>query len=610
MNPISEESPPYGQLVYLSEILSSKYAVTITDEVIKKLSIFQDIQATLKSSSLVELYFSICIKFKIYPEIFNIIRKDWSKYAHSLDNARLPTLKLDIPHDQLISHFMQTISTPMTEVYKKEWLYNVVKHAECDPLLKLSLFNLYYTFYNSIKLKKIDRLTANTSTMAINCFEALDLSKRSDFLANSTIDVLKKNVLIIYEDLGKLNHYEKIKLLELTYKYGFRGICLRDYFKGIPLWIPKFCYYPKNTILIKNPGNKLECWIQTVGKKLIREAYYWKHFIDTFNIKIMFVKNERRLSVIARTIAFNLGGEKTGFLVARQKSELFYPPTATLGTPAKDILFSWNERSKHLFTPNIEHIKLNVISGYEYSDFFKRKQVEVKTQINELKYKNVSFLVALFDNTFGGMTNPFTLKMVEEFYQTFINWAVDDKNIGLVIKSKKEGIIERLSSGNIKKQLLNLEKSGRCVIFNEQVFPAEVARYCDFSVGFGISSALTEVVLQNIRGVQCDLSKCHTHEFYKWGYDEIIFDDIERLIIALKKFKENPDQSPKLGDWSSYLNYLDPFRDGSSSLKIGYFLNQIVQGFDEGLSAEAALRKAAGLYSQKWGAQYVQHMTT
>jgi len=115
-------------------------------------------------------------------------------------------------------------------------------------------------------------------------------------------------------------------------------------------------------------------------------------------------------------------------------------------------------------------------------------------------------------------------------------------------------------------------------------------------------------VISGCRGIHCDLPKHPSYPYYECGYEKIIFDDINRLISALKRYKENPSSEPELGDWSKYIDKLDPFRDGGGGKRIGAYMCWLIKGFDRGENRDGAIEYADKLYAQQWGEDKVIDM--
>ena len=80
-----------------------------------------------------------------------------------------------------------------------------------------------------------------------------------------------------------------------------------------------------------------------------------------------------------------------------------------------------------------------------------------------------------------------------------------------------------------------------------------------------------------------------------------MFYDLSSLKNAVQQYKENPDANPLLGDVSSVVDQLDPFRDGKASLRIGEYVRWYLDGLDKGLVRDQALKRATRNYADKWG---------
>jgi hypothetical protein len=120
-------------------------------------------------------------------------------------------------------------------------------------------------------------------------------------------------------------------------------------------------------------------------------------------------------------------------------------------------------------------------------------------------------------------------------------------------------------------------------------------------VGIGISTAIIEAAIAGCRGIHCDLTHFRSHEFYQWGYERLIFDDLDRLMVSVKGCKSGNSVYAELGDWSPFLDRLDPFRDGRAGERMGVYLRWCLEGFDEGLNRNEIIRRANEKYHNRWG---------
>jgi len=127
------------------------------------------------------------------------------------------------------------------------------------------------------------------------------------------------------------------------------------------------------------------------------------------------------------------------------------------------------------------------------------------------------------------------------------------------------------------------------------------------SVGIGMSTAANEAVAAGGKAIRCDLPAMRSHPFYQWGYEKVVFDDLDRMMAALKRYKADSSSEPGLGDFSPFVDQVDPFRDGKAGERIGAYIRCLLEGFDAGLDRDQVIEQANAQYAEAWGAQYVIH---
>ena len=64
---------------------------------------------------------------------------------------------------------------------------------------------------------------------------------------------------------------------------------------------------------------------------------------------------------------------------------------------------------------------------------------------------------------------------------------------------------------------------------------------------------------------------------------------------------KNPKYNPLLGDMSSIVDEIDPYRDGKASIRVGEFIYWYIGGLKKGFSRDKSLEMAARNYANKWG---------
>ena len=338
---------------------------------------------------------------------------------------------------------------------------------------------------------------------------------------------------------------------------------------------------------------------------LIREINYWHAFFADNNVRIYYDVTESGQDNIIKNIALDLLG---GCSIGKERSVLCNHKGLHLGYYPNSIFFTWGKQSAERLL-NTNNSKDNVlISGFPYGSNFgeiKKSSLELKQKLFK---KGARFIVCLLDNMHNmnrslgqNIYTPYLVK----FYKVFLNWALEDKNVGLIIKSKKPVVLENLPE--IRPLLIQAEDTGRCYRLPDELGtqPSLAGFASDMAVSIGntLSSALIEVVLTGTRGIYYDCTNLRPYEgkLYEWGHEKVIFDDIDKMMEALKRFKENPDSEPEVGDWSSHIDELDPFRDGRGADRIGTYMRWLLEGFNKGRSRDEAVEEANKLYADMWG---------
>ncbi|MCQ9206938.1 MAG: hypothetical protein NG740_03555 [Omnitrophica bacterium] len=349
----------------------------------------------------------------------------------------------------------------------------------------------------------------------------------------------------------------------------------------------------------KNTRCNLDKWILGTAKDLVAHIRRWITFSEFFGVKIINKIGVQDIESIAQSISLDFTG---GIRLGIQRSTL--PVTrrwTTLIYGANDRVFFWgSDALMHIETGTDTMIKKLIIAGYPFDWIFYRGPLRNNVR-NRLKDSNVTFVIALFDNVFSEDIY-ISRNMMETFYRKFLEWLIEDNTLAIITKEKKTALYNRLTG--IHGLVAAAQKTGRYIRLKDAYnnrFPSDASYGADIAVGISVSTALTEAVIAGTRGVHCDLPGHYFHPFYKWGYEKIVFNDIDRLIDALKIYKENPSKKPELGDWSSYIDRLDPFRDGKSGERMGSYMRWLLENFDKGKNRDEAMEYADRQYAREWG---------
>ena len=604
-------------LRYEIEALSSDMAIKLS-RVIEESSIYRAFAEIVGSPKTI-LYFQKVIKSEIYPLIINYCVLKWYK----INKVPIPFSEkiITIPHFgiySLLEKIWKDKDFPLVfsnRAINREYCISLYRELRsvCLELFRNLSSKLSAVWSRSSNSKVRDTVNLSKGNIALSYAEGIDINRRCDTVWISGSEIDPRRILVYFEspdhNTGKPVGGDVLKYIE---GWDMRWVSLKKGAvsrRNANIWYP----IPDNDKKYKVPKmkstNPVEKWIYRTIKQLLRELNYWSSFYDSFNIKIHFIIGEGLPKHIAQSIAFDTHASKKGFLVGKQRSEMFWPSASLLGHYPADIFFTWTSRSKKYQTPNVNGIQSMVATGYPNDVVFKDKLFEARNLKNALSDQGVTFAVALFDNMHGPQIG-YSTAMMERFYLAFLNLLLEDKTIGLIIKSKKPYVLS-----NLPRVLPALEKAtatDRCIRMDKEWgrLPIDASAASHMAVGIGISTAVIESAIAGYRGIHCDLTQLRSHEFYRWGYEKLVFDDMDRLIASLKRYKENPSKDPSLGDWTPFVNDLDPFRDGRAAQRMGTYLMWAMEGFDESKNSDEAIAHANKRYSRKWGKDKVINLTT
>lgn len=583
---------------------ASKLAVQIS-YMIKSTPLYKKLIEKLPSK-LVLLYLQFIIKREIRPYVRQACVIQWYRRNGKQLSVRESFVK--IPR--------YGISVLLANCWDfKDVPIKLVRMISLDPVCVNLIRKLIRSYIKKVFIKITKIFSSSKSNysflaqfktqgnIACHYAEGLDPSRRNDLNWYPGSKIKPEKVIIYFDSLnnktGKLIRKKTIQQIE---ERGFKWIALKrgiiegqiSYYR----YVPKSC---KFTPLKKNVVRDVtEDWILKAGNNLLERVEFWYFFHRELNVRVHYIPEEESTENIAQAIAYDIEKEKPGILVGKQRSEIFIPLLSDLGLHPKHIFFNWNNRIRNYLGPNYDQIKALITTGYPNKIVKRDKAISDSVPSKILRAKGINFIVALFDNAYGPEVY-FSTKGMSEFYLTFLQWILDDSSVGLIVKSKKPYVIDGLFS--IQPMLEKAIKTGRCIRIKDEWgrFPSDASIGVDMAVGAGISSALMESVIARCRGIHWDMTHLRNHEFYKWGYESIIFDDLEKMIAALKRYKENPESEPKLGDWSDHLDQLDPFRDGKGGQRMGTYMRWLLEGFDNGKNQDESIQYANEKYAKQWG---------
>ena len=95
---------------------------------------------------------------------------------------------------------------------------------------------------------------------------------------------------------------------------------------------------------------------------------------------------------------------------------------------------------------------------------------------------------------------------------------------------------------------------------------------------------------------------------YQLGLGRVVFTNWTDTWSAIVNHRNAPGGVPGLGDWSSMIEELDPFRDGRAAERMGTYILWLINGFKAGLDRDTVLMDAAERYVSRWGKDKVNRV--
>jgi hypothetical protein len=217
-----------------------------------------------------------------------------------------------------------------------------------------------------------------------------------------------------------------------------------------------------------------------------------------------------------------------------------------------------------------------------------------------LKKTGAKLTLAIFDTTLH----------LNNFYKFFIQWVLEDPNLGLLIKSKGP-IGNSLREGELESLFSQALKTGRVHVLDHKTLPNDAAVLADFSVGIATISAISNAALKGAKVLYLDYERTDQSilkpycMFHSLGPNRCVFYDPISLKNAVLEYTNDPSANPNLGDASPILDQIDAFLDNKAGERIGEYVTWYVEGIENHGNRDLAIKNANSKYANKWGSDKV-----
>lgn len=563
---------------------------------IKYTEVYKLLEETLQTDYL-QMYFETYFYINAVPIAHKIVLNDWEIYNKSTNFNRV-NIKL-FPVEKYLEDFLKSKNINFTNTIDESFIK--LKFLENLRLLR-SLLKKKIRF---LRKNNNNKIIPDTS-IAICYNDGINLDRRSDifWLEKSKID--PKNIILYFENKLLMNRFENEKVL-------FHKI---DKLKINPvkLWelenegISSLFENIVNKLKSIKTNNKEINSLRVISFDLIKRVNYWYTFFKKFKVKIHIDPKEYRFETIIKQLALRkLDGCSIGKLRSHIGKESFELkgsyPNDIFFVPSKDAALRFKSELHNSF----QHL---IISGFPYSYLTKGNITEQNKIKNFFSANKKNFILLLLDSNFSkNMTSTENQMIYTDNLRNFYNSIFDTfskfKDVGIIIKTKKNIVLKNLKDIYRKAQVL--EKNGSCYIVKEPYnkFPHLYASISDVIVAAAVSypSSLIECISNQKCGVFCDFAnlKSIEREWYKWGENKVIFNNVTELINSLLKFKENKFQHSYFGNWQEQKNVLDPYKDNFGSDRMALYINFLFNAFQTKQSSSQAILNANKKFSEKWG---------
>jgi hypothetical protein len=539
-----------------------------------------------------ELYFKKKFNLELDHLSSKIVINEWN-FNNDKDNYFKEIITDDYPYFKILKSYLALKNIKIKKKINIQYLkkkINSKKYAVFFFICKIK------NFFTNIFYKK--KLGNNGANIGVNFVEGFDFNKRNDLfflskkIKNSSVIYYCENKKRIYNDLN--NKKEVNNLFNSGIKF-------------IKLWqwhnIEKVNFL-ENLKKFFSIDNKFDKWILAEINNLILRVNFWYCFFKDHQIKINLNSEEFGLSNVVKQIALK---KLDGCSIGKCRSNPMKVKGQWLGFYPNDIFFVWGKDSAFGINKTINYIKNIIITGYPYKESHENEEHALRLR-KIFSDNGVKFTILLLDGSYSDNKNShvqlFPSKQMSNFIGSFLKWVIQDKDIGLIIKSKKKNYLSGLNE--INNLLVEAKKTKRLHIIDDLGKEAKTySKIVNFTVGTSVDvpTAVIQMAIFGSKSIIYDFAnyKNYENDLYHWGENKIIFNKLDLLIKNLKNFKEGKNINNDLGDWSKQIYNYDIFCDNRGSERIEEYIFNLKKCFEKGYSSNDSIDYANNVYIKNWG---------
>ncbi len=488
----------------------------------------------------------------------------------------------------------------LKSIYGEEFQYTLKKNKIeiFKKKLKITLRKLLKKKYQINNVEKLSRIS-------VSYIEGFDPHKKNDlfWFYNSTIKA--NNILIYYESD------------EFKYKYDTAHQTAVNFFKnkGIKnIKITNFdnIYYNDKIEILSNKIKQnhetkpISLYAKEILNDFLIQIEKWYSFFKHHNVKIDITNLEIGTDIIAKKIALNF---LNGCTVKKVRSYVGTDePRSITGWHNEDVVLTWGKDLSDRLNNSINYPNTKVITGH-YSGV-KTPQISKDLKVF-LESSNKKFLLldnSWSENNFDDIQDGKIQLIYKEdyilFYKKILDFVKQNKNISLIVKPKKNYLINR--ARNLKNDFNELLSSNKCYIFDESFqlpldsIISKIDTVITTSVFF--PTVLYESILKNnyINCYHYDYSNLEFKEkkIYEIMKNKIFFKSTDTM---LKKISDDLIRNNKNFDlWKQIINDIDPYNDNDGTSRVSFYIENLFINLQTYFK-EDAITNTNEIFKQEYG---------
>lgn len=332
--------------------------------------------------------------------------------------------------------------------------------------------------------------------------------------------------------------------------------------------------------------------------------WYWRGMFLSNNVKVFLTwyRYENQHISIASAIK-NVGGVSVYLPVA------FDGWGNIEGLTRSDVTFCYSAFGSSIEDVCLSYSQYRIIVGYprDYAvNLLKPLAADLRIKLTERGAKKIIFVID--ENSADDDRWHTGHELQRENYSYALEALLENDWLGVIFKPKvARTLYERL--GPISKLLDKALSTGRCYVYDQTsrdvttAPPLLAGLSADLCIHGHLSSgtAALECALAGLPTLLIDREGVPNSKLSELPLGKVVFRDWKTAIDAALKFLESPTKDYEFGMWGKILDELDPYRDGMASMRIGMYLNYLIQGFNDGFSRDQVLEIAAKKFGDQWG---------